>query len=184
MGENNFLGTRVDGYKSNRAILSVPAAEALKGVQEELRTFGLGLKIFDAYRPQQAVNHFVRWAKDIKDTKNKAGFYPDVDKKNLFRDGYIASKSGHTRGSTVDLTIVSLKKPEVGRQLDMGTTFDYFGQPSWPGNLAMSADVRANRMLLQGLMVRHGFAIYDKEWWHYTLKNEPYPETYFDFPVE
>ncbi len=182
-GENNFLGARVDGYEAPRAVLSKPAALALKGVQDDLRPFGLGLKIFDAYRPQRAVNHFVRWAKDLKDTKNKAGFYPDVDKKHLFRDGYIASKSGHTRGSTVDLTIVSLQKPDVGRQLDMGTTFDYFGKASWPFNLTMDAGVRANRLLLQSLMVKHGFDLYDKEWWHFTLKNEPYPDTYFDFPI-
>ncbi len=183
-GENNFLGARVDGYEAPRAILSKPAALALKGVQEDLRAFGLGLKIFDAYRPQRAVDHFVRWAKDLKDTKNKARFYPDVDKKNLFRDGYIASKSGHTRGSTVDLTIISLQKPDVGRQLDMGTTFDYFGEASWPGNLAMDAGVRGSRMLLQTLMRKHGFAGYSKEWWHFSLKNEPYPDTYFDFPIK
>lgn len=178
---NNFLGTPVDGYDAARCILSQPAAYALKHVQTDLAVFGLGIKVFDAYRPQMAVDHFVRWAKDIEDTKMKAAYYPGVDKKNLFRDGYIAAKSSHTRGSTVDLTLISL---DSGREVDMGSGFDFFGPASRPDNPDMTASQRAHRMLLQLLMHRHGFSHYDQEWWHFTLKAEPFPDTYFNFPVQ
>lgn len=178
--DNNFLGTPVDGYEMPRCILSTPASQALKQVQKTLKGFGLGLKVFDAYRPQRAVDHFVRWARDIQDTRKKAEYYPDVDKKNLFKEGYIAAKSSHTRGSTVDLTIISL---DSGKELDMGSGFDFFGPPSWPDNPDMSPSQRAHRMLLQTLMHRHGFSHYAQEWWHFTLKEEPFPDTYFDFPV-
>ncbi len=179
---NNFLGRPVDGYQTDRAILSEPAASALAQVQAELRAYGLGIKIFDAYRPQRAVNHFVRWARDISDTRMKAEYYPEVDKRNLFREDYIAERSGHSRGSTVDLTLVSLSDPH--RALDMGTPFDYFGPASWPDHPDLSPQQKANRLLLRSLMMQHGFRPYPKEWWHFTLKDEPNPETYFDFPVE
>jgi len=177
---HNFLGVPVDGYEAPRVILTEQAARALVGVQATLGRFGLGLKVFDGYRPQRAVDHFVRWAEDLDDTRMKAEFYPDVDKANLFRDGYIAARSGHSRGSTVDLTIIDLA---TGQELDMGTPFDFFGPPSWPESQAMPARVRANRALLQGVMVSHGFRPLTEEWWHFNLENEPFPDTYFDFPV-
>ncbi|NDV25198.1 M15 family metallopeptidase [Desulfovibrio sp. JC010] len=180
-GTDNFVGERIDGYHVPRIILSRDAAAALAGVQKDLAPFGLGLKIFDGYRPQDAVLHFVRWAKDLDDTRMKARYYPDVQKKNLFRDGYIAEKSGHSRGSTVDLTIIDLK---TGQELDMGTGFDYFGPKSWPANKEMGIQVRANRALLRETMVRNGFRPLKEEWWHFTLQYEPYPDTYFNFPVK
>lgn len=181
-GSHNFVGDRIDGYLSQRPIITRQAALALKKVQEELRPFGLGLKVFDAYRPQRAVDHFVRWAKDLKDTRTKSEFYPQVNKEHLFRDDYIAYKSGHSRGSTIDLTIVALDDKEA-RELPMGTAFDFFGPQSWPEHKNIPAEQRAHRMLLQALMKKHGFKPYPKEWWHFTLANEPYPETYFNFPV-
>ncbi|MFH1913795.1 MAG: M15 family metallopeptidase [Pseudomonadota bacterium] len=177
---HNFVGVPVDGYEAPRVILTVQAARALAGVQQTLARFGLGLKVFDGYRPQRAVDHFVRWAENLDDTRMKAEFYPDVDKANLFRDGYIAAKSGHSRGSTVDLTIIDAA---TGKPLDMGTAFDFFGPPSWPDSPAMAAQVRANRALLQGIMISHGFRPLAEEWWHFTLEDEPFPDTYFDFPV-
>jgi D-alanyl-D-alanine dipeptidase len=181
---HNFVGEKIDGYRGARCILTRQAALALGAVQEELRPFGLGIKVFDAYRPQSAVDHFVRWAKRVDDTKMKAEFYPGVAKEELFRGDYIATRSGHSRGSSVDLTIVSLGGETAGRELDMGTGFDYFGPKSWSDNLTLTAQVRANRLLLQALMKKHGFRLYVKEWWHFTLESEPYPQTYFDFPVE
>ena len=180
--DHNFVGRPVDGYQGRRAILSQPASAALAKVQADLKPFGLGLKIFDAYRPQRAVDHFVRWARNTADTRMKAEFYPEVDKRHLFRDDYIAERSGHSRGSTVDLTVVDLAPPHTA--LDMGTGFDFFGPASWPTHPDLTAPQRANRLLLQTLMVQHGFRPYPKEWWHFTLNGEPYPESYFDFPVE
>ena len=177
----NFVGVPIDGYRTPRCIITRQAAMALRRVQEELRPFGLGLKIFDAYRPQRAVDHFVRWARDLADTRMKAEFYPRVDKTNLFRDDYIAARSGHSRGSTVDLTIAAL---QGGKELDMGTGFDFFGPESWPENAAMTEQQRANRLLLQATMKKQGFRPYGKEWWHFTLEKEPFPETYFNFPIE
>lgn len=180
---HNFVGERIDGYQQPRPILTGEAADALKRVQEELRPFGLGIKVFDAYRPQRAVDHFVRWARNLSDVRMKGEFYPDVDKKNLFRDGYIAARSGHSRGSTVDVTIISLNGKEPGRELDMGGGFDLFGPRSWPDYAGVPAECRSHRMLLQTLMKKHGFKPYPQEWWHFTLKTEPFPETYFNFPV-
>jgi len=180
---NNFIGERIEGYLEARCILTKEAAEALKKVQEDLKPFGLGLKIYDAYRPQQAVNHFVRWAKDLQDARMKSKFYPDVEKRDLFSQGYIAEKSSHTRGSTVDLTIVSMTPEGIARELFMGTGFDLFSPKSRPDDLSMAPAQRAQRLLLQTLMKKHGFNPYPQEWWHFTLKNEPYPDTYFDFPV-
>jgi D-alanyl-D-alanine dipeptidase len=181
--ENNFTGCRIDGYEAPACILTRDAALALKQVQTELHKSGLGLKIFDAYRPQSAVRHFVRWAQDHADQKMKSRFYPDLDKQDLFSLGFIVEQSGHSRGSTVDLTIVSL---DVGtmRELDMGTEWDYFGSSSAPSDTTVSNAQRANRMLLQDVMHRAGFVPVDQEWWHFTLKDEPYPDTYFDFPVK
>src|SRR5690554_329737 len=180
-GDNNFVGRPVDGYLANTVILTRPAAEALAKVSEDLAAFGLGLKVFDGFRPQRAVDHFVRWAADLSDQSTKARHYPDVEKKHLFRDGYIAERSGHSRGSTVDLTIIDLA---TGEELPMGTPFDYFGLESWPSYTKLPAEQRAFRALLQQVMTRHGFRPLNEEWWHFTLENEPYPETYFDFPVE
>ena len=181
--EDNFVGQRISGYEKPRCILTKKAATALKKVQDELKTFGLGLKVYDAYRPQQAVDHFVRWAKDLDDTKMKSKYYPSIDKKNLFKDGYIVGKSGHSRGSTVDITIVTLdsKKSE---ELDMGTGWDFFGPRSWPGSMTVSSTQRANRMLLQNVMKKHGFNSLKEEWWHFTLKNETFPNKYFNFLVK
>ena len=178
---NNFVGDVVEGYHSDRLRLSAPAIAALSNVQDELEADDLGLKIFDAYRPQQAVDHFVRWAKDLDDTLNKHTYYPDVPKTQLFAKGYIAAKSGHTRGSTVDLTIIDLK---TGAELDMGSPWDFFGQISHGNYLDLSAVQLANRKRLKDLMVKHGFVPLPEEWWHFTLAAEPYPDTYFDCPVD
>lgn len=204
-GEHNFLGTRVEGYLAPKCILTRQAAGALAGVQKDLAPFSMTLKIYDCYRPQQAVDHFVRWARDINDTKTKKEFYPTVDKRNLFRDGYIAERSSHSRGSTVDLTIVPLSAPIqppytegqsltecylpagvrfADNSLDMGTGFDCFHELSHPENKNLGPQQRSYRLLLKTLMEKHGFRNYDKEWWHFTLVNEPYPETYFNFPVK
>jgi D-alanyl-D-alanine dipeptidase len=180
---HNFIGERVEGYMAPKCILTKEAAAALRGVEEELRAFGLGLKIFDAYRPQQAVNHFVRWAKDSEDVRMKQEFYPKVAKENLFNEGYISAKSGHSRGSTVDLTIIECDAKSPSSELDMGTGFDFFGPQSWPDNPEIGAVPRAHRLLLREVMVKHGFKPYEKEWWHFTLSAEPYPDTYFNFPV-
>ena len=179
-GENNFIGQRIDGYESPTCYLSISAAQALKEVQEELSLFGLGLKLFDGYRPQRAVNHFVRWAKDLNDTKMKGSYYPNVQKSELFEKGYIAARSGHSRGSTVDLTLIDLA---TGEELDMGTGFDFFSPLSSPTSREVTQQQRANRLLLRSLMLRHGFRPLEEEWWHFTLENEPYPMTYFDFSV-
>jgi len=182
--DNNFMGRRVTGYEAPKCILTKAAAEALKGVQEDLNRFGLGLKIFDAYRPQRAVADFVRWGKDLGDTKMQKDFYPNVRKADLFKEGYIAERSSHTRGSTVDVTVVCLDKETFGKELDMGTQFDFFGPEAWPDSPLVSPAQRAHRMLLHELMRKHGFEPYPKEWWHFTLKNEPFPNTYFDLPIQ
>jgi zinc D-Ala-D-Ala dipeptidase len=184
LGANNFLGRPVDGYQKPRCILTRESAEALKRVQADLKRLKLGLKIFDAYRPQRGVNHFVRWAKDLSETKMKARFYPDTAKKDLFRKGFIASRSGHSRGSTVDLTVVAFNTLNQPVELDMGTEFDFFGPKSQLKTPDITPVQRANRMLLNRLMQKHGFKPYAREWWHFTLIAEPYPETYFDFPVK
>jgi D-alanyl-D-alanine dipeptidase len=177
----NFVGTRVDGYLAPVAILSRPAAEALARAAEAARGRGLVLRIFDAYRPQAAVNHFVRWAEDAADQKNKAFFYPDVDKSRLFELQYIAAKSGHSRGSTVDLTLVSRA---TGAELDMGSPFDFFGEISHHGTPRITREQTANRNLLKSVMENAGFRPYPEEWWHYTLADEPYPDSYFTFPAQ
>jgi D-alanyl-D-alanine dipeptidase len=180
-GENNFIGKRIDGYKAPKALITKEAAQALAKVQEELKAYGLGILVYDAYRPQRAVDHFVSWAKDQTDTLMKASYYPNVAKANLFKEDYIAARSGHSRGSTLDMTLVDL---ESGALLDMGSNYDFFGKASWPNHPDISKEQRAHRMLLQQLMTKHDFVPYPKEWWHFTLKDEPFPETYFDFVVE
>ncbi|MFH1139933.1 MAG: M15 family metallopeptidase [Pseudomonadota bacterium] len=201
---HNFLGVKVDGYEAPKCYLTKPAAEALARVQEELAGFSLSLKLYDCYRPQRAVNHFVRWAEDIGDVKTKGEFYPRMDKSRLFVDGFIAKKSGHSRGSTVDLTIVPLPAPPQeeyvpGGELfecqlpaarrfkdngiDMGTGFDCFSELSHTRNPAIGPTQRVNRLLLASLMDKHGFDNYRKEWWHYTLRDEPYKDKFFDFPI-
>jgi zinc D-Ala-D-Ala dipeptidase len=179
-GANNFVGERIDGYERPRCLLSVPAANALAAVERDLSARGLGLKVFDCYRPQRAVAQFVRWAQRIDDVKRKREFYPDEDKRELFNKGYISDRSGHSRGSTVDLTLV---RRADGRELDMGSPFDFFSPKSWPSDRSVSEEAQQNRALLAAAMRRGGFRPYDKEWWHFTLNNEPFPDTYFDFPV-
>lgn len=181
---HNFIGTRIDGYVKPVAIITRETAEALKQVQGDLQRFGLSLKVYDAYRPQRAVDHFVRWAKDCLDQRMKSEFYPNVAKTELFREQYIAAKSGHSRGSTIDITLIYRNSDGSSQELDMGTPFDSFDPGSWPNNLGVNPEQRAHRMLLQTLMTQHGFKPYPKEWWHFTLVNEPFPETYFNFVVE
>ena len=178
----NFVGERIDGYEQPTALLTRKAAEALREVSDELLLKGYRLKIYDAYRPQCAVDHFVRWAADVSDTTMKAYFYPDLDKSVLFPQGYIAEHSGHSRGSTVDLTLFDMT---TEKEVDMGGTFDWFGEESLPDYTATLTDEQyANRMLLREAMLRHGFNPIEEEWWHFTLADEPFPDTYFTFPVK
>ncbi len=179
--ENNFVGSVVDGYHAERVFMTREAATALAKVQAEVAAFGLSLKVFDAYRPQRAVDHFVRWAQDLDDTKMKAVFYPAVAKDILFSEGYISARSGHTRGSTIDLTLVD---GGTGEELDMGSPWDFFDPVSWPSNLNLTAQARANRSLLAAAMTKHGFRAIRTEWWHFMLADEPFPDTYFDFPIK
>ena len=199
-GTYNFVGTRIDGYLQPTALLTKRAADSLRAVSDDVMRQGYRLKIYDAYRPQVAVDHFVRWAADIADTLMRTYFYPDVDKSLLFEQDYIMAKSGHTRGSTVDLTLFDMT---TEKELDMGGTFDWFGTESHPdfcgnsdtgtftGDNSKSPTGRAiteeqfqNRMILRKAMLRHGFRPLDSEWWHFTLNNEPFPDTYFNFPVK
>ncbi len=176
----NFVGDRIDGYEDPCALMTKEAARALKLVAGEMAAWGMRLKVFDAYRPARAVKHFVLWGIDDLDLRMKPFFYPELDKEDLFVKGYIAKQSSHSRGSTVDLTLLNM---ETGKELDMGGPFDYFGELSHPDYRDITDEQYENRMLLQGAMVRNGFAPIDCEWWHFTLADEPYPDTYFDFPV-
>ena len=178
---HNFIGKPINGYKSNRLIITKEAGLSLKKIQQELLKKELSLKIFDAYRPQQAVSHFVAWAKVLNDTLMKNEYYPRVAKSNLFKSGYIASKSGHSRGSTVDLTIINTKTDTA---LDMGSPYDFFGIESHPKYQHISNQQKKNRMLLRKVMLANGFKPYKYEWWHFTLIKEPFPNTYFKFPVK
>ena len=199
-GTYNFVGTRIDGYLEPTALLTKQAADSLRKVSNDLVKQGYRLKIYDAYRPQKAVDHFVRWAEDIADTLMKPYFYPDLDKAVLFPQDYICLKSGHTRGSTLDLTLFDMA---TEKELDMGGTFDWFGPESHPdfcGNpetgeytgdnskspkgRSINAEQFRNRMILRRAMLAHGFKPFDTEWWHFTLRDEPFPETYFTFPVK
>lgn len=179
--DNNFIGKKIEGYNDNCVIVTKETADALHKVQQILIKKGFSLKIFDAYRPQQAVDHFVRWAKVLDDTLMKKEYYPDVPKSELFKRGYIASKSGHSRGSTVDLTIVHIK---TGKELDMGSPFDFFGIKSHPLFKKIGVAQKKNRFLLRKVMIENNFRPYKNEWWHFTLRNEPFPTTYFNFPIE
>ena len=176
----NFVGDRIDGYEEPCAILTQEAARALKSVSNEMNVRGYRLKVFDAYRPAAAVKHFVFWGLEDQDLRMKEYFYPDLEKQELFRKGYIASRSSHSRGSTVDLTLLDMK---TGKEVDMGSPFDLFSPVSHPDYRGITAEQYANRMNLQRVMVRNGFQPIDCEWWHFTLENEPYPDTYFEFPV-
>ncbi len=204
VGSDNFVGRPIAGYRAPKCYLTKRAAQALKGVQEELAKKGLGLKVYDCYRPRSAVKEFVKWGGDLGDTKMKARFYPNVRKSTLFRSGYISSRSGHSRASTVDLTIVPLRAPQPpydpsaplascegpkesrapDNSLDMGTGFDCFSLHSHTAYSGIGPEQKENRKLLKSVMSRHGFRNLSTEWWHYSLRDEPYPRTYFDFPVE
>jgi D-alanyl-D-alanine dipeptidase len=176
----NFVGTRIDGYEAPQAILTKEAALALKTASTILAKQGYGIKIFDAYRPLRAVDHFVSWSQDLTDTKMKAVFYPNLDKSALFNQGFIARKSGHSRGSTADLTLVHLIS---GQEVDMGSSFDFFGEISHHGTQLITNQQTQSRNILRDAMAAAGFAPYSKEWWHYCLQNEPYPDQYFDFVI-
>ena len=180
---NNFTGKPIPGYESRQAVITITTASALKKVQKELNKLGLGLKIFDAYRPQKAVNYFIKWSNQPNDTVMKNKYYPNLKKETLFDLGYIALKSGHTRGSTVDVTLLYVSGPNKGKEVDMGSVWDLFGVRSGYAYEAVSNSQKENRKLLRELMITHEFLPYDKEWWHFSLNNEPYPDTYFDFIV-
>ena len=180
-GADNFVGKRIDGYEAPRCLLARPAAAALAKAQRDLARRGLGVKVYDCYRPTRAVAHFVRWARDIADVARKRDYYPDIDKRNLFRLGYIAERSGHSRGSTVDISLV--RRTGGGSDPEMGTRFDSFSPKSWPADNSVGETARRNRALLADAMTRAGFQPYRQEWWHFTFRNEPFPASYFDFPV-
>ena len=176
----NFVGERIDGYEAPVAILTRRAADSLLQASHDFKALGYRIKVFDAYRPQRAVNHFIRWAEQLSDTLMKPYFYPQVDKSLLFEQEYICARSGHSRGSTIDMTLLDMR---TGKEVDMGGPFDFFGELSHPSYTAISQEQLANRMLLRQVMLKHGFKPFDTEWWHFTLADEPYPDTYFDFPI-
>lgn len=176
----NFIGERIDGYEEPVALMTKEAARALKEVSNELNARGLRLKVFDAYRPATAVKHFVLWSIDDLDLRMKPFFYPDLDKEDLFKLGYIATQSSHSRGSTIDLTLLDMT---TGKELDMGSPFDLFSEVSHPDYRDITDEQLENRMMLREAMMQHGFEPIDCEWWHFTLANEPFPNVYFDFPV-
>ena len=178
--DNNFIGKKIDGYNQSAAIGTKELALALQEIQNDLKHFGYGVKIFDAYRPQKAVNHFSRWSTN-DDVLMKDLFYPNIEKRALFKKGYIASRSGHSRGSTIDLTIINLKTKE---ELDMGTSYDFFGIESSYDYSGLTYEQNSNRLLLYSVMKKYGFKSLKSEWWHFTLENEPFPDTYFNFNVE
>lgn len=176
----NFIGARIDGYESPYALLTRETADALRAASEDAGRLGYRFKLYDAYRPQSAVDHFVRWAQDADDQKMKAYFYPDLEKSELLRQGYIARFSAHSRGSAVDLTLLDMK---TGCEADMGGMFDWFGASSHPDYTALSDLQLENRNLLQTIMKSRGFYPSGCEWWHFTLTDEPYPDTAFTFPI-
>ena len=176
----NFIGDKIDGYEDPCAMLTKEAARALKAVSNEMIVQGYRLKIYDAYRPACAVRHFVLWGIEDHDIRMKPYFYPDLEKQELFAKGYIAKLSSHSRGSTVDLTLLDMK---TGKEVDMGSPFDLFSPISHPDCREVTDGQYDNRMMLQKVMVRNGFRPLECEWWHFTLENEPYPDTYFEFPL-
>ena len=175
----NFVGDRIDGYEEPCAIITKEAARALKLVSAEMNVRGYRLKVFDAYRPVSAVKHFILWSIEDQDLRMKPYFYPDVEKEELFNRGYIAKQSTHSRGSAIDLTLIDMT---TGKELDMGSPFDFFGEISHPDYQGITKEQYNNRMVLQNAMTRHGFIPIDCEWWHFSLEDEPYPDTYFNFP--
>ena len=176
---NNFTGNKINGYKAPRAYLTKKALAALAKAADDLRQQGYRLLIWDSYRPQKAVDNFVKWINDENDPGDKS-FYPELEKSNLLAGNYIMAKSGHTRGSTVDLTIIK----KDGGFVDMGGTFDLFSEVSHPDYENITDEQKRNRQILHDAMIKAGFKGIDSEWWHFTLKDEPYPDTYFDFDVE
>ena len=178
---NNFIGRPIPGYYANKAFLTREAADALLLAQRDFIKQGYRLKIYDAYRPQTAVDYFSAWAADLEDSQNKSQYYPNINKSQLFADGYIAAKSGHSRGSAVDLTLLEI---ESGNELDMGSPWDFFDPISWVENNQITDQQRANRKLLASVMIIHGFKPLKEEWWHFSFIEEPFPETYFDFPID
>ncbi len=176
----NFIGDRIDGYEEPCALLTIEAARALKSAANELNVQGYRLKVFDAYRPATAVKHFALWGIEDTDIRMKPYFYPELEKQELFMRGYIAKQSSHSRGSAVDLTLLDMK---TGKELDMGSPYDFFGEISHPDYMGITDDQYRNRSILRKVMLRNGFVPIDCEWWHFALKNEPYPDTYFEFPV-
>jgi D-alanyl-D-alanine dipeptidase len=181
--DDNFIGRPIKGYEAAECILTQEAAHALSKLQQALLSQHLSLKVYDCYRPQIAVNDFIAWIKDTSDQKMKKDYYPNVNKADFFKLGYVAEKSGHTRGSTVDLTMIDLK---TNKELDMGTQFDYMDELSHPFNRSVTSEQYQNRQLLNQAMTEYGFCSltqHDTEWWHFTLKNEPFPDTYFNFFV-
>ena len=178
----NFVGERINGYEEPCAIITTEAARAIQRVSNELNVQGYRLKVFDAYRPAGAVRHFVLWGVDDLDQRMKPFFYPDLEKNQLFEQGYVASRSSHSRGSTIDLTLLDMS---TGKEVDMGSPFDMFSEVSHPDYRGpeITEEQYRNRMFLQNAMTRHGFEPIDCEWWHFTLKDEPYPDIYFEFPV-
>ncbi len=176
----NFIGERIDGYEEPVALLSIEAARALKAAATELAVQGYRLKVFDAYRPVAAVRQFILWGIEDTDVRMKPYFYPDLEKQELFQRGYIAKQSSHSRGSAIDVTLLDMR---TGRELDMGSPFDLFSEVSHPDYRGISEEQFENRMLLQRAMLRNGFMPLDCEWWHFVLRDEPYPDTYFTFPV-
>ena len=178
---DNFIGRPIPGYYANKAFLTREAADALLLAQRDFIKQGYRLKIYDAYRPQTAVDYFSEWATDLEDSQNKSQYYPNVDKSQLFAKGYIAAKSGHSRGSAVDLTLLEI---ESGNELDMGSPWDFFDPISWVENNQITDQQRANRKLLASVMIIHGFKPLKEEWWHFSYIEEPFPETYFDFPID
>jgi D-alanyl-D-alanine dipeptidase len=180
---DNFVGAPIDGYEKARCLLTVPAAEALALVQEDLAAQGYGLRVFDCYRPQRAVDHFVRWSRDPTDTRTRDRYYPGMEKSELLENGYIATLSGHSRGSTVDLTVVVLDDEGPGTPLDMGTPFDFFDPRSNTESPEITPLQLENRLRLRDAMAARGFENFPLEWWHYTIQFEPYPDDYWDVPV-
>ena len=176
----NFIGDRIDGYEEPCALLTKEAARALRSASNEMMVHGYRFKVFDAYRPARAVKHFVLWGIEDQDIRMKPYFYPELQKQELFSKGYIATESSHSRGSTVDLTLLDM---QTGKELDMGSPFDLFSEISHPDHRGVTDEQYENRMLLRRVMLRNGFVPIDCEWWHFTLEDEPYPDTYFDFPV-
>lgn len=178
---DNFTSKRVPGYNSNNLLVSLPTAKAILKAQKEFIKLGYSLIIYDGYRPQRAVDFFCSWTQNFADTITKSKYYPNLKKELLLKQGYIASKSGHSRGSTLDVGLVYSGN---GKLVDMGTIFDFFGKESWTNSTLVTKEQLANRQLLKYVMEQCGFVNFSKEWWHYTLKNEPYPNTYFNFEIE